>query len=259
MTGSTNRSGGSNLAEVNMRRLLNSGFRHAFIGGVLFLALSCVLALKAQSEAKVLKLGASVEHEIKPGVVHLYTIALRPGQYARVIVNQTKIDVPVILSAPDGKELSKLENPAGFPLAVIAETSGPYQVEVRAQEKNSAAGHYVIKLAELREATQQDRSLVAAERAYSEAQGLSSQGTVESSKKSIGKYEEALSLYRAVGNQGGEANTLTRLGRVYDGLGNKKKALDLYNQALPLHRAVNDRSGEVYTLNYIALVQNLSD
>src|SRR2546430_15572121 len=76
-----------------MRRLLSSGFRHAFIGGVLFLALACVLALKAQSEAKVLQLGASVEHEIKPGVVHLYTIALRPGQYARVIVNQTKIDV----------------------------------------------------------------------------------------------------------------------------------------------------------------------
>src|SRR5207244_8915046 len=43
----------------------------------------------------------------------------------------------VILSAPDGKELSKLKNPAGFPLAVIAETSGPYQVEVRVPEKNS--------------------------------------------------------------------------------------------------------------------------
>src|SRR2546423_10844812 len=126
-----------------MRRLLSSGFRHAFIGGVLFLALACVLALKAQSEAKVLQLGASVEHEIKPGRVHPYTIALTSGQSARVVVNQTKIDVSVILSAPDGKELSKLENPAGFPLAVLAETSGPCQVEVRVPEKNSAAGHYV--------------------------------------------------------------------------------------------------------------------
>jgi tetratricopeptide (TPR) repeat protein len=43
---------------------------------------------------------------------------------------------------------------------------------------------------------------------------------------------------------------------VYSDLGEKQKALEFYNQALPLFRAVGDREGEATTLNNISRVYN---
>ncbi|WP_017718769.1 CHAT domain-containing protein [Kamptonema formosum] len=75
-------------------------------------------------------------------------------------------------------------------------------------------------------------------------------------RKALEFYNQALPLLRAVGDRGGEATTLTNIGLVYSSLGEKQKALEFYNQALPLVRAVGDRGGEAATLNNIGLVYN---
>jgi tetratricopeptide (TPR) repeat protein len=59
------------------------------------------------------------------------------------------------------------------------------------------------------------------------------QGTAEAKRQAIAKWEEALPLYRAVGDKAGEAVTLYNVGGVYSALGEKQKALDYYNQSLP--------------------------
>ncbi|MBU7585680.1 MAG: CHAT domain-containing protein, partial [Nostoc sp. TH1S01] len=64
-------------------------------------------------------------------------------------------------------------------------------------------------------------------------------------------YNQALPLYRAVGDRAGVATTLNNIGRVYSDLGEKQQALSFYNQALPLYRAVGDRAGVATTLNNI--------
>ncbi|MFM6246213.1 MAG: CHAT domain-containing protein, partial [Dolichospermum sp.] len=75
-------------------------------------------------------------------------------------------------------------------------------------------------------------------------------------QKALDYYNQALPIYRAVGDRGGEATTLNNIGGVYDALGEKQKALDYYNQALPIRRAVGDRGGEAITLNNIGRVYN---
>ncbi|MDF5739675.1 CHAT domain-containing protein, partial [Nostoc sp. S13] len=70
-------------------------------------------------------------------------------------------------------------------------------------------------------------------------------------QKALDFYNQALPLFRAVGDRTGEARTLNNIGRVYSDLGEKQKALDFYNQALPLRRAVGDRNGEAVTLGNI--------
>lgn len=100
----------------------------------------------------------------------------------------------------------------------------------------------------------QEATRTAAERAYQEAVKLYKQGTAESLRRAIAKFEEALSLDRARGDRRSEAVTLNKIGQVYNDLGQKQKALEFYNQSLPLTREVGDKTGEAITLNNIGAV-----
>ncbi|MBW4563803.1 MAG: CHAT domain-containing protein [Mojavia pulchra JT2-VF2] len=92
-----------------------------------------------------------------------------------------------------------------------------------------------------------------AKKVFEQADKLREQGTAESLKQAIEKYQEALQLYRAVGDKVGEATTLKDMGSAYRSLGEYQKALDLFNQSLVLFRSVGDRSGEAKNLNNIGL------
>jgi len=90
-----------------------------------------------------------------------------------------------------------------------------------------------------------------AKRAFTEGLQLYQQGTAESLRKAIAKWEEALKLYREAGDTSGQASSLFAVGRVYSDLGENQKALEYYSQSLPLIRAHGDRSAEATTLNNI--------
>jgi len=94
----------------------------------------------------------------------------------------------------------------------------------------------------------------AAERALREGDQLYQQGTAQSLRQAIAKYEEALKLFRAVGDRRGEAVILNNIGKVYSALGEQQKALEYYNQSLPLTRATGDRRGEAVMLTNIGKV-----
>ncbi|MEG4070939.1 tetratricopeptide repeat protein, partial [Microcoleus sp. Pol11C2] len=87
--------------------------------------------------------------------------------------------------------------------------------------------------------------------ALNEGLRLYQQGTAEAKRSAIVKYEEALKLYRAIGDRRMEATTLGSIGNVYSELGEKQKALEYYSQSLPLSRATGDRGTEAMTLTNI--------
>ena len=135
------------------------------------------------------------------------------------------------------------------------------------------------------------RSLAAI--AFAEGKQLELQGTAESLRKALEKYEKALGLWRslhdrpgeatalggigtvryllgdwqmalevfqqqleilrAIGDRPKEAEALNNIGVVYGALGQHKQAIDSYLQALPLRRAVNDRHGVANTLDNLGL------
>jgi len=106
--------------------------------------------------------------------------------------------------------------------------------------------------------SEQDATRAAAEQAFQEADQLFKQGTAESLRQAITKFEEALPLYRAVGDSRKEAVTLNNIGYIYSALGENQKALDYYNQSLPLIRATGGKAGEAVTLNNIGAIYNAS-
>jgi len=102
--------------------------------------------------------------------------------------------------------------------------------------------------------TAQTNSSDAAAAAFKQGLQLYQQGTGEAKRSAIVKFEQALKLFRAVGDRNGEAVTLSNIGAVYSKLGEKQKALEYYSQSLLVSRAVGDRGGEALTLNNIGSV-----
>ncbi|MEG4247806.1 CHAT domain-containing protein [Microcoleus sp. Pol10D4] len=111
-----------------------------------------------------------------------------------------------------------------------------------------------MPIARVAEVTAQASTKEAADKALIEGDQLRQEGTGESLRKAIATWEEALKLYRELGDRGGEARTLSNIGGVYAALGEQQKALEYLSQSLPLSRAVGDRQREAFTLNIIGIV-----
>jgi tetratricopeptide (TPR) repeat protein len=73
-------------------------------------------------------------------------------------------------------------------------------------------------------------------------------------EKALEYYSQALSIRKEIGDQQGKGVTLINLGRVYSTLGQHEKALKFYKEALTIRREVGDRGGEGTTLNNLGLL-----
>jgi hypothetical protein len=214
-------------------------------------------AAPSAQESVSLEPGKPVERELSGGQSHFYKISMTSGQYLRITVSQRGIDVLVALFTLDGKKVDEADIDKSTmwseTISAIAEVSGAYLIEVRPPEKTAKAGRYEIKVEELRAATAEDKYRVDGEAVFREAEQLKD-GTLETKRKSIEKYHEALDLYRRASDHNGEAIILNNIGLVYQLLGEMQKALEKYNEALPIRREVRDRRGEAVTLINIGSV-----
>ena len=95
--------------------------------------------------------------------------------------------------------------------------------------------------------TQQQRALI-----YSYI--ASTSGVLGQKQEALQYYQQALAIYREVGDRGGEGTTLNNLGRVYHALGKKQEALQYYQQALELHKKVENPYMEGITLHNIGMI-----
>ena len=250
------------------------------------------------SGAAPLEVGAPIKRQIEPDAVHIYRISLAAGQYFRAIVDQQGADVVVTLLGPNGQRVIQTDGVTGStgpePLTLIAEEAGEYRIEVRLSGKKAPAGIYQIRIEALRSPTQADRDQAAAEKLYSDADQLRAQPGVDSRRKALEKYEQALPIFLSVndlpsaracyflagfiyhslselqkaldyygralalskqfGDTANEGVLLNNTGGVYDILGEPRKALDYYNQALTLSSAMNDRGTGADILNNIGVI-----
>ncbi len=200
-----------------------------------------------------LAVGQPVAREMRGGEQHTYQVNLNAGQYARIVLDQKGIDVVLVLLGTDGKPLVEIDNNLSGTrgmevVSLLAEARGAYVFNVRLLEKGASAGKYELRIEDLRDATNADRTRVAAERSYVAGAQLQSERTSESRRKAIERYDEALRLMREAGDRRGEAMTLTNMGNVYNALSEPQKGLDYINQALIAWRAIGDRHLEAITL-----------
>src|SRR5262245_9190934 len=127
----------------------------------------------ARHEQDVLTLepGKAIARELSGGASHFYQFTLGAGQYARVVVDQRRINIAISAFDPEGTKIADVDM---FPIgdwetvSFVAEAATSYRLEVRSPDKAAPGGNYEIKIKEIRPATVQDKSAVAAERLVAE-------------------------------------------------------------------------------------------
>ena len=138
------------------------------------------------SEARPLEPGKSIEREITGGETHAYQLTLAAGQYARVAIDQRRINIAVAAFDSDGKKITDedwfLIGDAEL-VSLIADSPNTYRLEVRSPDKSGAKGSYEIKIKELHPVTEKDRNTVAGERLLADGYQLASQPSQDSGGK----------------------------------------------------------------------------
>ncbi|MEO8434597.1 MAG: CHAT domain-containing tetratricopeptide repeat protein [Pyrinomonadaceae bacterium] len=173
--------------------------------------------LPSQSpEVTTLQPGQPVEGELAGGQKHVYQVALAPGQYASLTVDQRGIDVVARLFAADGQVLADIdsERTSGGTetIELVADAAGNYKIEIAPVIPKAAAGRYTIRVSEVRVATADEKRLHDARRQFYESLRLAAAGkfsqalepanrALEIREKVLGPgHPDVAASLRAVGN-----------------------------------------------------------
>jgi CHAT domain-containing protein/tetratricopeptide (TPR) repeat protein len=211
------------------------------------------------AETTLLEPGKKIERDLKGGESHEYRIALQAGDYARVWVEQSSVNVAVTCTAPSSDVVFDDDNYAVGDIEnaeLIATAPGEYRLRVTSPDPTAPAGKYQITLRTVEAVTTQDQSRVAAMRAYAQGVKCYKPGTQEAFVKAISHFEEALTNWRAARAAFEEAATLATMGMTYAQMGQRQKAFDHANQAVLRAQASDDRRIEGWTLVDLGAVLN---
>jgi CHAT domain-containing protein len=212
-------------------------------------------------EAKLLP-GRAIEREIAGGGQHSYQVPLTAGQFMSVVVEQKGIDVAVALFAPDGKPVAETNLTGALgreSLSYKPDAGGGYRINIRAVPADvSLKGIYEASLVVKTAATAQDNQRIAAELLLKEAAGLSAQGAATAAQ-TVDKAQQALAIWRELGDLYWEAHTLNRIGNAWVSGSKYDQAIESYNQALAKYREMKKLAGEGMVLHNIGIAyQGLS-
>lgn len=211
------------------------------------------VSYQCQSGLTPLSLGVPVDCEIQGSETHSFRVDMQAGDYARIKVQRKGIDLIVNVSAPGSSTPTKYESPAGLQspmsFSIIATAPGTYTVALRPIEKWVAAGRYQITLEVSGAPSPQDQKRFDAERKVADGRSKQSLDTDDARRDALASYQQALGLWRELGDVVEEASTLQFMARTYRAFSTPDitNCVATYNQALE-RRGDEDKQARAYTL-----------
>ncbi len=190
--------------------------------------------------------GALPAAELAPKQAHRYRLPLEAGFLLRLVVEQQGIDVEVSLEGPDGSSVLRVDRPTGVGgpeliLAVI-ERDGDHQLVVRAAAEGPPA-RYLARLEALRPASEDDRRIAEAYHRFTAAKDLKP----EEAGQATADCEQALQVWRELGQDALAGEALNRLARQHYAQGRGREAAELYAQAAETFARLGDARWEAIT------------
>ena len=196
------------------------------------------------SDTTTLVPGATIERELTGGRQHVYRLALAAGEYARVIVEQRGVDVVVQLSAADASPIATFQHerrtrgPEDVEhVEIVADAGGTFTLTVSAALGKAPNGTYAIRLAGIRTATDDDRSMQEARRLHAASDALQRVGEYGTARPLV---ERALVISERVRgpNDADVAELIMELGEIARARREFAQAESLYTRALAVMEEV---------------------
>jgi CHAT domain-containing protein len=223
------------------------------------MAVLCLAAPAFSAElpaATPLVAGQPVEREIGGGKFDLYEISLTAGVYLELHVESVGAALALGLQDPRQEAIAvHTDGTAGETLYFLASAEGVHMVAVQSQASAGKSVHYTLTPVAVRPATAEDRDRVAAFVLSNTADrlvGSRAEGQ-KSLQEAAAKYEEALALYRKLGDVPRQARTLRYLGRALENV-DENRALARLQEALDL--AHDDDHARALTQNDLGSVRS---
>lgn len=195
--------------------------------------------------------GKPLDRHLAPGETHRYQIKLEAAQCAAIEVEQRGVDVVVQVLGTDNVVAAEVDDEPGRrgaeKLGIVADQPGSYTVAIKAKWK-TLAGDYEIRLAEVRNPTDRDRTLYKVQQLRTQGRALSNS---EKRREALPVTQQALELaQRDLAPDDLYVGLVTReLAAINGYLGRYQEARDLFERAIQIMSA---KVGEEHPLVILA-------
>jgi len=176
------------------------------------------------------------------------------GQIVKITLESDEFDTYLLLESPAGERIATNDDSSdGTNAQIVVQLleSGQYRVLVNALDETGQGAYKLVvnpaTMADLRIAEQK-----------AEADRLLDEGIAQYNRsewqQALAAWQQALEIFREIGDRAGEAKTLNNIGVVYEKLGKYPEAIAQYEASLAIKRELGDRAGEANTLGNIGSV-----
>lgn len=207
----------------------------------------------------VLRPGETVERKLSGNGRAEHLLDLEAGWYARLVIDQKRLNVKAALLGPSGETLVSTDAPPGWTelerLSLITPSSGVYRLSVGLHDPKSATGLYGVTLEELRPAVTEDADRVTAERAIAGIKLLRAEGRDEARREALARAGETRSLWHKIGDRSGEIDTLFEVGLLEQSGQQIPEAIATFVEARQLAAAAGDRRREAFAARFLGECQ----
>ncbi|NEO86482.1 MAG: tetratricopeptide repeat protein [Spirulina sp. SIO3F2] len=171
------------------------------------------------------------------------------GEQVVITLESRAFDAYLIVADEEGNKITEDNDSGGGTNARVVVTvpaNGIYGVLANTAQ-GGETGAYRLSL-EVMQGTGTDHQATDSDEAYRLFEQGRQQYQTSQFNAASQSWQQALTLYRQIGNRQGESASLGSLGRVYDALGQYQRAIDLHEQALDIARDIGNRQGEAASL-----------
>jgi CHAT domain-containing protein/predicted negative regulator of RcsB-dependent stress response len=195
-----------------------------------------------------------VEKDIEAGGTHASNLTLKQGHFIEFEIECWGTDIKFVIYDLTGAAVSRTEcyRTGSTRISLVAQVSTVYRFELSTESVGSQIGHYRLRVRQLRRASTDDSSRMAAEISFVEAERLRVGLLKGTGDEAIKKYEEARTRWLAIGDKYNAIYATMNAGVVYQSLRRFDQALVSYETTFKLSRGLRDGRIESDVLNHIA-------
>jgi len=228
-------------------------------------------AASQQDKLPKLERGTRIERALKGGETHSYEVELVAGQFAHFVVEQQGIDLVVSLIGSGDAKIAEGESASEsgerWDLLFLVKATGKYRLQITSTNQGAPDGHYELRIAQLRAATQAEILPLKARAAKLEADRVDAERDkdfyamienrsppshyLELFRQAVDQYQEALKLWRQVENPREIADLLYLIGERYFSVGDRRSSLTYYAQSLEAYQGLGDNTKQIVLLDRI--------